>query len=82
MITMTNEEWVKSLKAEELCKFIAAPSVCSYCAYRNNIERCMNVVCCEDGVLEWLEQEHKNDDNRRKGAKIRKSKRLQSDSKS
>ena len=39
----------------------------------------MHVVCCEDGVLEWLEQEHKNDDNKKKGAKIRKPKRLQLD---
>ena len=79
---MTNEEWLKSLESKELCKFIAAPSPCDYCAYRNNRKRCMHVVCCEDGVLEWLEQEHKNDDNRRKGTKIRKPKKLQSDSKS
>ena len=56
---MTNEEWLKSLESKELCKFIAAPSPCDYCAYRNNRKRCMHVVCCEDGVSEWLKQEHK-----------------------
>ena len=59
---MTNEEWLKSLESKELCNFLAGPSTCDYCAYRNNRKRCMHVVCCEDGVLEWLEQEHKDDE--------------------
>ena len=58
---MTNEEWLKSLNREELCKFITAPTPCDYCAYRHDRKSCVDAGCCNDGALEWLEQEHKDD---------------------
>ena len=54
---MTNEEWVKSLPAEELCLCLQS---CYFCAYADS-ERCTDEAICNDGILEWLEQEHKND---------------------
>ena len=50
---MTNEEWLKSLESKELCKFIAAPSPCDYCAYRNNRKKeILNVINYFSSILE------------------------------
>ena len=65
---MTNREWLRSLTDNELAEIfcdIDLSNICNMCAYRNDRKGCINAACCKDGVLEWLEQEYKNNDKRR-----------------
>ena len=65
---MTNREWLRSLTDNELAEIfcdIDLSNICNMCAYRNDRKGCINAACCKDGVLEWLAQEHKNNDKRR-----------------
>ena len=57
---MTNREWLRSLTDNELAEIFCdndLGNICNICAYRNDRKGCMNVMCCEDGVSEWLKQE-------------------------
>ena len=62
---MTNREWLRSLTDNELAGIFCdndLGNICNICAYRDDRKGCMDVVCCEDGVLEWLLQEAKQND--------------------
>lgn len=62
---MTNREWLRSLTDNELAEIFCdndLGNICNICVYRNDRKGCMNVMCCEDGVSEWLKQEHKDDE--------------------
>ena len=62
---MTNREWLRSLTDNELAEIFCdndLGNICNICAYRDDRKGCMDVVCCEDGVSEWLKQEHKDDE--------------------
>ena len=64
---MTNREWLRSLTDNELAEIFCdndLGNICNICAYRDDRKGCMDVVCCEDGVSEWLKQEHKDDEQR------------------
>ena len=57
---MTNREWLRSLTDNELAEIFCdndLGNICNICVYRNDRKGCMDVVCCEDGVSEWLKQE-------------------------
>ena len=62
---MTNREWLRSLTDDELAEIFCdndLGNICNICVYRNDRKGCKNVMCCEDGVSEWLKQEHKDDE--------------------
>ena len=62
---MTNREWLRSLTDNELAEIFCdndLGNICNICVYRNDRKGCMNVMWCEDGVSEWLKQEHKDDE--------------------
>ena len=64
-MAMTNREWLRSLTDNELAGIFCdndLGNICNICVYRNDRKGCMDVVCCEDGVSEWLKQEHKDDE--------------------
>ena len=64
-IRMTNREWLRSLTDNELAEIFCdndLGNICNICVYRNDRKGCMNVMCCEYGVSEWLKQEHKDDE--------------------
>ena len=57
---MTNREWLRSLTDNELAEIFCdndLGNICNICVYRNDRKGCMNVMCCEYGVSEWLKQE-------------------------
>ena len=59
---MTNREWLRSLTDNELAEIFCdndLGNICNICAYRDDRKGCMDAVYCEDGVSEWLKQEHK-----------------------
>ena len=56
---MTNREYLRSLTDKELAEFFCdndLGNICNICACRDDRKGCMDVVCCEDGVSEWLKQ--------------------------
>ena len=62
---MTNREWLRSLTDNKLAEIFCdndLGNICNICANRDDRKGCMDVVCCEDGVSEWLKQEHKDDE--------------------
>lgn len=55
---MTNEEWLKTLRTEELARLITIRK-CDFCLYniKENNHTCDN---CGEGIYKWLKTKHKN----------------------
>ena len=56
---MTNREWLQTLTDEEFVKVMCGS--CSNCVANGNIKEC-EAISCRDGRIEWLKQEHKEDE--------------------
>ena len=59
---MTNREWLERLPDEELAEFLyGCENGCNTCAYNHF---CMDeyFTTCHEGIVEWLQQEHKDND--------------------
>lgn len=59
---MTNREWLQTLTDEEFTKIILYS--CECCIGRGNKKKCLAQPSCREGMLKWLKQEHKEDDNK------------------
>lgn len=58
---MTNREWLRSLTDNELAEIFYdndLGGICNICAY--DCIECRELEC-HDGVVEWLQKEHKYD---------------------
>lgn len=68
-IRMTNQEWLQSLNTEELAKELQEPFGfdiynCKDCHYYNeDYATSYNNDECEECILCWLKQEHKEEEN-------------------
>lgn len=57
---MTNREWLQTLTDEEFVRIMC--SSCESCTGHTDLEKC-NKMLCRDGRIEWLKQEHKENNN-------------------
>lgn len=57
---MTEADMIRGLLDEQLSYFIAKITDCEYCpAYQDCAEDVEDVKGCDEVILEWLKQEHK-----------------------
>lgn len=56
---MTNREWLETLTDEEFVRLMCYS--CESCTGHTDPEKC-NTMLCRDGHIEWLKQEHKEDE--------------------
>lgn len=57
---MTNREWLESLSDEKLAKFYATQStICEMCDYTDVCISNITSEKCSEGVVRWLQAEHK-----------------------
>ena len=58
---MTNREWVQQDTDNAVIKMLNNPSCC-FCLYEINDLYCISNPC-RDGILEWLEAEHEEEND-------------------
>lgn len=61
---MTNREYLRTLTDEELIKLLYNDDdriSCAVCSRRSPKLEC--TPCCKDGMKEWLNQQHKEEEN-------------------
>lgn len=63
---MTNGEWLRSLTDEKIVDILCHYNdKCNICAYNDLYYKdcCVNndSLTCDDGILKWLKDNHKND---------------------
>ena len=56
---MTNREWLATLTDEEFVRIMCYS--CECCTGHTDLEKCDKMLC-RDGRIEWLKQEHKEDE--------------------
>lgn len=57
---MTNREWLQTLTDEEFVRLMCYS--CESCTGHTDFEKC-NTMLCTDRHIEWLKQEHKENNN-------------------
>lgn len=59
---MTNRKWLRGMSDKELARQVNNSDSCDYCIRSMNgdckSEYCESSEYCEEGIVEWLEQEH------------------------
>ena len=56
---MTNREWLQTLTDEEFVRLMCYS--CESCTGHTDLVKCNNMLC-RDGHIEWLKQEHEQED--------------------
>ena len=57
---MTKGDWIRSMTDEQLAEFLADIIDCWHCP---TYQECTDVQGCDNALLAWLKQEHKENGN-------------------
>ena len=57
---MTKGDWIRSMTDEQLAEFLADIIDCWHCP---TYQECTDVKSCDNALLAWLKQEHKENGN-------------------